>query len=211
MHRSQTVVRETKKRSTSRKDTPLMRWSIPLLSLFLTTPVLPAQELSGEEKKEGFISLFNGKDFSGFRFFPEGKGMPKNWSVEEKLVRLSGGGSPHLGTQWEFEDFDARFQWKALKSGYNSGFFVRSARDKGTNQINLAQKSAGQLMGGPKEGKGVPELQKEPGEWNEWRVVAEGDKLSFWVNGKKAWDVTGFKPARGYLGWQAEGAAIDFK
>lgn len=169
-----------------------------------------AQELSDEEKKDGFLPLFNGKDFSGFRFFPAGKGKPANWKVEEGVIRLTGGGSPHLATQWEFDDFDARFQWKAQKKGYNSGFFVRTAHDKGTNQINLAEGSAGNLMG-YKGGPGVPKLQKAPGEWNEWRVLAEKDKLTFWVNGTMAWEVTGFKPERGYLGWQAEGAAIDFK
>lgn len=182
-----------------------------LFCSFLFFPsLLSAQELSEEEKKDGFISLFNGTDLSGLRFMPASKGMPKNWKLEEGIIKVTGGGSPHLATQWDFTDFEARFQWKALKPGYNSGFFVRSARDKGTNQINLAQKSAGNLMGF-KGGPGVPDLQKEPGEWNEWRVLAQGDKLTFWANGKQAWEVVGFKPARGYLGWQAEGAALDFK
>jgi hypothetical protein len=38
-----------------------------------------------------------------------------------------------------------------------------------------------------------------------------GDKLTLWCNGTKAWEVTNFKPKKGYLGLQAEGAAIDFK
>jgi hypothetical protein len=48
------------------------------------------------------------------------------------------------------------------------------------------------------------------GEWNDWRVRAVGNKITFWVNGKQAWEVDEFVPARGYLGLQAEGT-IDFK
>lgn len=187
-----------------------MRWMLSSCLLLALAPVGFAQELSEEERKEGFLSLFNGKDLSGFRFMGSKDTKPKNWSVQDGVIRLTGGGSPHLATQWDFGDFDARFEWKAMKKGYNSGFFVRTVRDKGVNQINLAEKAAGNFMGA-KGGPAVPDLQKAPGQWNEWRVLAEGDKLTFWANGKKAWELAGFKPARGYLGWQAEAAAIDFK
>lgn len=184
----------------------LLTWTI------LLAAAVPAfsQELTPEEKKDGFVPLFNGKDLTGFRFSPEGK-EPKNWKVADGMIRLSGGGSPHLATQWDYDDFEVRFEWRPAKKGYNSGFFVRSGRKVGANQINLAQKAAGTLMGGAKGGKAVPELQKEPGQWNEWRLRAVGDTLTFWCNGTKAWEVTGFKTPRGYLGWQAEGAAIDFR
>jgi hypothetical protein len=185
--------------------------SLSLLLILLITPSLCAQ--TTEEKKAGFFSLFNGKDFSGWRFqtgSPLGP-LPKNWSVSEGLIHLHGGGSPHLASQWPFDDFDMRFEWKALKKDYNSGFYVRSGRNVSKNQINLAEKSCGQLLDGPKAAKGVPELQKPAGEWNEWRVLADGDKLTFWCNGKEAWSIAGFKPASGYVGIQAEGAAIDLK
>jgi hypothetical protein len=184
-----------------------------LLLILSAAPRLDAQTIAPEEKKAGFFSLFNGKDFSGWRFQKDSAlgPLPKNWSVADGVIHLHGGGSPHLASQWPFGDFDMRFQWKALKKGYNSGFYVRSGRDVGANQINLAEKACGQLLGGPAAAKAVPELQKPAGEWNDWRVLAEGDKLTFWCNGKEAWSVGGFKPASGYLGIQAEGAAIDLK
>ena len=61
-------------------------------------------------------------------------------------------------------------------------------------------------MGGAKGGVKVPELQKGLEQWNEWRVLAVGDKMTLWCNGKKAWEVTDFKPPRGYLGLQNRGA-----
>ena len=57
----------------------------------------------------------------------------------------------------------------------------------------------------------VPELQKTVGEWNEWRVLVKGDKVSYWCNGKPAWEATGLKPAKGHIGLQAEGAPIEFR
>lgn len=183
-----------------------------MLLFVLSSPAF-AQEVTPVERKAGFFALFNGNDFSGWRFGTESpfKVSPKNWSVGDGVIHLHGGGSPHLASQWPFDDFEMRFQWKALKNGYNSGFYVRSGRKIGANQISLAQKAAGNLMTGVKGGKAVPELQKAPGEWNEWKALAVGDKLSFWCNDQLAWQVIGFKPASGYVGLQAEGAAIDFK
>jgi hypothetical protein len=185
--------------------------TVAAISVMVLLPAAARAQIA-EEVKDGFISMFNGKDFSGWRFGKDSMFFqtPKNWSVEESMIKLAGGGSPHLASQWDYEDFDMRFQWKALKKGYNSGFYVRSGRTVSANQINLAQSAAGNLMG-MKGGPAVPKLQKNPGEWNEWRVLAVGDKLTFWCNGEQAWEVTGFKPARGYVGLQAEGAAIDFK
>ncbi len=184
-----------------------------LAACILVSLALPAraQPVSDEEKQEGFLPLFDGKTLDGWRFSGKGADMPENWKADNGEVHLLGGGSPHLASQWDYDDFDVRLQWRAHKAGYNSGFYIRSGRQVGANQINLAQKSAGNLLGGAKGGPGVPELQKAPGEWNEWRVLAVGDKVTFWCNGKQAWEVTGFKDKRGYLGLQAEGAAIDFR
>jgi hypothetical protein len=190
------------------------RYATVMAVLLAGAAIAPAQKPSDAEVKEGFVSLFNGKDFTGWRFdnnaaLPEK--LPDNWKVEDGLIKLSGGSKPHLASQWDYDDFEARLEWRAQKKGYNSGFYVRSGRAVNANQINLAEKEAGHLLSGGTGGKGVPELQKPPGEWNEWRVLAVGNKLTFWCNGQMAWEVTDFKPARGYLGLQAEGAAIDFR
>lgn len=41
------------------------------------------------------------------------------------------------------------------------------------------------------------------------RVV--GDKLTLTCSGKLAWEATGFKPASGWIGLQAEEAAMEFR
>ena len=210
----------------------MTRIVLSFLALSLMTPSLPAQTLSGEEAKEGFFNLINGKDFSGWRFSgtipakektAKGKPFttaldvfPDNWKASDGMIQLLKGGNPNLATQWDFDDFDVRLQWKAHKKTYNSGFYIRSGKSVGANQINLNQPAVGELINTVPalkgKGLGVPELHKEggSGEWNDWRVLAVDKKVTFWVNGKKAWEVDEFVPARGYLGIQAEGT-IDFR
>ncbi len=128
------------------------------------------------------------------------------------MIALSGGGAPHLATEKEYGDFELRFEWRALKDKYNSGLFIRSGRKVNANQINLAKGGEGGFIGGKVKGaKTVPDLQKPAKEWNEWRVLARGDKVTFWCNGKMAWEATGLKPAMGYIGLQAEGAPMEFR
>jgi hypothetical protein len=178
------------------------------------TTAARAQAVREDEGKEGFVSLFNGKDFTGWRFSdakPTPETPPPNWKVEDGVIRLSGGNSPHLASEKEYGDFDVRLQWRAMRDRYNSGFFIRSGREVKANQINLSQAAVGKLMSGAEGGDAVPTLQKPVGEWNDWRVVAVGDRVTFWCNGQRAWEVTGFKDRRGYLGLQAEGAPMEFR
>src|SRR5947208_1112728 len=81
-----------------------------------------AQELSDAERREGFRSMFNGRDLSGWRFsessnLPEK--IPEIWKVEEGVIKLSGGGGPNLGSQWDYEDFEMCFEWRAMRDKYN--------------------------------------------------------------------------------------------
>jgi hypothetical protein len=187
------------------------------LLLAQAVPCLAAAEvaeLSKEKKDAGFVPLFNGRDFSGWRFGEESppKELPSNWKVEDGVIKVTGGGKPHLASAKEYANFELRLEWRGLKEKYNSGLFIRSGKEVGANQINLAHKSEGAFIGGKLAGaRAVGDLQKPAGEWNEWRVLAVGDKVTFWCNGKQAWEGMGLKPEKGYLGLQAEGAAMEFR
>ena len=186
---------------------------VACLGLLFVADVACADLLTAEEKQQGFRSLFNGTDFAGWRFVgkePEIKEAP-NWKVADGVIQLSGGGSPHLSTDREYADFEMRFEWRGVKDRYNSGFYIRSGAKLGANQINLAKGAEGKFMAKVQGGDAVPQLQKPSGEWNEWRVVVEGDRVVFFCNGKQAWEATGLKPAQGYIGLQAEGAALEFR
>lgn len=190
-----------------------LRVAVCLLSPLFATTWLRAEELSAEERGAGFVSMFNGKDFAGWRFTGD-QPVDKvtNWKVADGVIKLSGGGSPHLATEAEYADFEMRFEWRALQPKYNSGFFIRSGKNLGSNQLNLAAGGEGAFIGGKVNGaKAVGDLQKPAGEWNDWRVVVQGDKVTFTCNGKLAWEATGIKPEKGFIGLQAEGAPLEFR
>ncbi len=191
-----------------------MKQPAPLLVALLTATFLLLPTATRAAEDAGFKPLFNGKDFTGWRFSAqkEGDPWPENWKVKDGMIFLTGGGKPHLVTVAEYADYEVRFEWRALKEKYNSGFYIRCKADAGDNQINLAKGGEGGFVGGKIDGaKTVPELQKPAGEWNAWRVLVQGDKVSFWCNGKLAWEATGLKPAKGHIGLQAEGAPIEFR
>jgi hypothetical protein len=108
--------------------------------LFLTLAValliaLPsiAQEvnkISKSEKKEGWVLLFNGKNFDGWRQC-NGTVMPKNWLIEENAMKVftGEGKNPGQGADGDivfagkkFKNFELSVDFKAGKSG-NSGIF----------------------------------------------------------------------------------------
>jgi hypothetical protein len=173
-----------------------------------------ADDLSDEERQTGYVSLFNGKDLTNWRFGEESppEKMPDNWKVEEGVIKVTGGGSPHLASAKEYADFEFRFEWRGMKPKYNSGLFIRSGKKVGANQINLASGGEGNFLGGKLPGaKPVPKLQKPAGEWNEWRIRCVGEKITFHCNGELAWKATGFATKSGYIGLQAEGAPLEFR
>jgi hypothetical protein len=168
-------------------------------TLFLIATMALAQ--TGAQKEEGFVPLFDGKSFAGWKVNAD---TPKSWKIDKGMMVLLGGSSS-IYTEKKYDDFIVRFEFRPEKKGYNSGLFIR-----GNNQINLSQKQVGALIG-HKGTKAVPELHKEPGEWNEWEVSCIGPKVTLKVNGKMAWSIDDFKPTSGVLGLQAEGQHIDFK
>jgi hypothetical protein len=183
-----------------------------MLSAFVAASATAADGLSDEEKAAGFAALFNGTDLTGWRFTGSEESLPENWKVEEGVIKVTGGGNPHLATTGKYGDFELRLEWRGMKNKYNSGLFVRSKPDLGSNQLNLARGSEGAFINGKVEGaKPVGDLQKPPGEWNEWRIIAAGDKLTFYCNGQLAWEATGLAPAEGHIGLQAEGAPMEFR
>ena len=83
------------------------------------------------ELAAGFVPMFNGTDFSGWQFdgsYALPNRAPENWSVADGVIRLSGGGRPNLGSQWNYVEFDMQFEWRSLRDKCNSNFFGRCVR-----------------------------------------------------------------------------------
>lgn len=85
--------------------------------------------LTSLEKKDGWVLLFNGKDFTGWRQC-NGTDMPKNWTIEDNAMKVftGEGKEPGQGANGDilynkiFSNFELSIDWKAGKMA-NSGIF----------------------------------------------------------------------------------------
>jgi len=87
-------------------------------------------KLTKKEKKNGWVLLFNGTDFTGWRQC-NGTEMPKNWIIEDNAMKVftgegkkpgSGANGDILFGDKKFKNFELSIDWKASKMA-NSGIF----------------------------------------------------------------------------------------
>jgi hypothetical protein len=94
------------------------------LSSFVGTNNEPNQ-LSEQEKKEGWTLLFDGKTTNGWHLYNKGK-IPMAWIIQnnELYCKPDTFTVEHgdLVTDKEYQNFDLRFEWKITVGG-NSGVF----------------------------------------------------------------------------------------
>ena len=87
-------------------------------------------KLTGKEKKAGWVLLFNGRDFTGWRQC-NGTEMPKNWIIEDNAMKIftapdkkpgQGSNGDIIYAPKKFRNFELSVDWKTSKMG-NSGIF----------------------------------------------------------------------------------------
>ncbi len=171
-----------------------------LLSSF-TTRQQAANQLTEQEKKEGWTLLFDGKTTNGWHLYNKGK-VKSAWTVKngELLCQPDVFNVEHgdLVSDKEFENYDLKFEWKISKEG-NSGVFINvleksdipTAWASGPEyqlldishpdyNANLA-KRAGCIFGfAPQKN---PAVTQPAGQWNESRIVQVNGKIDFYLNG----------------------------
>lgn len=177
-----------------------------LLLIAMAAPTFAApNQLTSEEKREGFKLLFDGKTLKGWRTYKEEKPRDQ-WKVEDGAITLTSGGGGDLITVDQYGDFDFRCEWKIAEQG-NSGIMWRSTEEHQypwvsgpeyqildsfakpghkytheTNKGNIAGSFYDIIPG--KE-----EWSKPVGEWNETRIVVKGSKITLYLNGTVTADV----------------------
>jgi hypothetical protein len=159
----------------------------------------PAAEKKGAEK--GWVSLFNGKDLSGWKTHPKN---PGNWSVQEGILIGRGKEVSHLFSErGDYENFRYRIEARINDKG-NSGQYFRARFEPGyphgyEAQINATHPDpvkTGSLY--PSFDPKLPPSEREkiivrdilvpPDVWFTQEVLAQGNHIVIWVNGKKTVD-----------------------
>jgi hypothetical protein len=142
----------------------------------------------------GFVSLFNGKDLTGWT------GGVADYSVQDGVIVFKKGGHGNLLTEKEYANFDFRCEFK-LEPAANNGVAIRAPADpkgglsyKGM-EIQILDDDGYKATGKPLQDYQhcgsiygiVPAKQghvKKPGEWQTMRILAEGPHVQVWLNGE---------------------------
>ncbi len=108
----------------------------------------PQVELSQfETDNDGYIVLFNGKDFTGWRGYGKDN-VPKRWTIEGGAIKFNGSGGGEAQKEdggdiifsHKFKNFELELEWKVSK-GANSGIFYLAqeimAKDPKTGEMRL--------------------------------------------------------------------------
>lgn len=192
--------------------------------LSLTPAWAPAQGTA-------FRPLFDGKTLGGFTV----RSGTATYKVEDGAIvgtTAEGSGNTFLTTDREYADFELTFEVK-VDNALNSGVQVRShvAPENGFQpklggklpkdrlygpQVEISTDGmAGRIYDEARRGRWLD--TKEPtaetrgafkkGEWNQYRVLAEGDRIRTWVNGIPIADVRDGEDSRGHIGLQVHGIA----
>jgi hypothetical protein len=99
----------------------------------------PQVELCGFDKDaDGWITLFNGKDFTGWRGYNKEEGVPGRWIVEDGAIKINGSGTGEGQSSdggdiifaYKFKNFELSIDWKVSKGG-NSGIFYLAQEIEG--------------------------------------------------------------------------------
>lgn len=171
-------------------------------------------------------SLFDGTSMDAWRIFKseraprqcEPADASKNcWLVKDGMLWKDGNAND-LASKEQFGDFELEIEWNIGRAG-NSGLFYRGTEDHNAiywsapeyqllDNVNAADnKTDNHLAGSVYDLYTVPkDAAKAAGEWNQTRIVAKGNHVEHWLNGKKVaqYDV-------GSPDWDAAYVASKFK
>lgn len=168
-----------------------------------------------DSKETGFVSLFNGKDLSGWRGLVQNPikraamqpsvyaaaqekadaVMRDDWQVIDGLLTYVGKGFDNICTVKKYADFEMYVDWKLDPNGKepDAGIYLR-----GTPQVQIwdiarinvgAQVGSGGLYNN-KVNRSTPlkVADNKLGEWNSFYIKMVGDKVSVYLNGEKVVD-----------------------
>ena len=157
---------------------------------------LPVSVAAAEKSDDaGWVQLFNGKDLTGWKVYPEGTG---NWQVKDGAIVGSGRASHLFSERGDYENFHYRVEAK-INDGGNSGQYFRTQFGPGfpkgyEAQINSTQRDPiktgslypafnSKLRPEEREKLLIKEKLHKPDEWFTQEVIAQGNHIVIKVNG----------------------------
>ena len=195
-----------------------MKIQLAIFAQFLLINSSISNLFANDPEKNSRVSLFNGKDLSGWTSVGSAK-----WEVSDRIIKGGQNGNPSKsGVLWTneiFKDFDLTLEFKIDEHGkYNSGVYFRKSKTKPLGrpyQINIGRGVADEPIGlhiddWLDKGDEKDEFRK-PLKWNSLRILAIGPDIKTWLNGNLIVDYKDPSPRKdlleaGMIGFQTYGA-----
>ena len=188
---------------------------------------------AAEPNAEGFVSLFNGKDLTGWFNANDG------YAVENGILYSKPDSGGKLLTEKQYDNFILRFEFKLTENANNglgircpvpgdaayNGMELQILDDSGSQYTNLQPwQYHGSIYGVVAAKRG---FQKKVGQWNFQEVRAIGDHVTVILNGEKITEAylsdidpdktisntahPGIRNAKGHIGWLGHGARVEWR
>jgi hypothetical protein len=178
------------------------------------------------------IDLFNGKDFTGWKFCLRSNAEPSGtFIVTNGVVHCTGQPFGYMRTEGSYRDYHLTVEWRYVRTARNAdntGVFVHVQSPDQVwpkcieNQGQYQHQGELIMMGGAtckrngtNQTRSVPKLEaqneKAVGEWNTYEVVCNGDSLKNYVNGKLMNQVTECSISSGAIAIQSEGGDFEVR
>ena len=163
-------------------------------------------QLTQQEKQEGWMLLFNGENFKGWRGYNDKAFPDSGWVVEDQTLRCIGSGQGEAGGaggdiiyDQKFKDFHLKLEWKISKGG-NSGilYMAKEVEDQPIwqsapemqvldNQRHIDAELGDNRMAGALYDLIAPDPQntKPAGEWNQVEIMVYQGTVVHRMNGEK--------------------------
>ena len=170
---------------------------------------------AADKNEEGFVCLFNGKDLEGWKGLVENpikrakmsseqlaqaqakadELMKKDWIVENGELVYIGHGWDNICTVKDYADFELLVDWRLDPNGNepDAGVYLRGAPQVQIWDIRRtnvgAQVGSGGLYNNQKNpSKPTSVEDNKLGEWNTFRIIMKGEKVTVFLNGTKVVD-----------------------
>lgn len=207
-------------------------WLVALVCVAgLASWALAQDKAAGTSGEEGFVSIFNGKDLTGW------VGDTKGYVVENGNLVCKPGGN--VFTEKEYSDFAFRFEFKLTPGGNNGvgiraplqgnaaydGMEIQVLDDRHPKYKDLHEYQAHGSIYGVVPAK--RDHLKPVGEWNTEEIIAKGRQITVIVNGVTIVDADidkasengtldgnahpGLKNTKGHIGFLGHGDVIEFR
>jgi hypothetical protein len=152
---------------------------------------------------EGYTAIFNGKDLSGWKGLvadpPKRRMMTQStldslqkiaddemrshWFVDAGILRFDGKGA-NLCTIKEYKNFELLIDWKIEKNG-DSGIYLRGMPQVQIKDQYLEMGGSGGLYNNKiGENRPLEIADREPGQWNRFRIIMTGNKVTVYLNNR---------------------------